>query len=111
MKLSKAKEVIEILNGKVEDIKKEQSKFDLKQYSLINNIQDDSSTYLNSDEYKQFCYLEGKADLIRQLSETILYDSCFEEHGDLACIKDTYKNNYQNFLDGFIDSFLELINL
>lgn len=111
MKLNKAKEVIEILNTKVGEIKKEQSKFDLEQYSLINNIQDDPSKYLHSEEYKQFCYLEGKADLLRQLSETILYDSCFEEVGDLAYIKDTYKDNYQNFLNGFIDSFLELTNL
>lgn len=111
MKLNKAKRVIELLNARIENIKKEQSKFDLEQYLLINNAQDASSKYVDSDEYKQFCYLEGKADLLRQLSEVLLYDSCFDETGDLSHIKNTYKNNYHLFLDGFIDSFLEVTDL
>lgn len=97
MNLESIKNILDNLNIEMEQIKSEQNRLVLDQSA--------DKLFFNSDyDCKRHCYLEGKLDILRQLSETIK-DMYFDSDGDFTYIKSIYGDSYINFLEGATDAF------
>ncbi len=108
MKQNQIREIINKLNLKCDELKKEMLEFDFKEEIDIDLYVPDESFFSNPDDYKRYSYIHGKRDFLRSISETVLESTCFDDHGDLYDIKKMHPETYSYFLDGYSDGLTEL---
>ena len=100
---------LESIKNMLDNLNIELKQIDAEQKMLIVKQCDNRLIFAKNEDHERYCYLAGKYDLLRQLSETIT-DMYFDSEGDLAYIKDTYSDKYIYFLEGVTDAFKGISN-